>query len=88
MRLLREIGLPFDSAERANRNTYSYESCDDQGDIWSALRRKQSREITFRMIFGPIAILYGAVLTYCIDDSWGRWSVRLCWLLGDLSILS
>src|SRR5579864_5838830 len=48
----------------AYRNNDPDDACEKQANIREIFRRKQAREITLRVIGGPIAILWGCILCY------------------------
>ena len=66
-----QVRLVLNRPKGANRDYYSSNCYDDQGNIWKVLRRKQAREVAFRMIGGPIAILIGTMLIYYVNDARG-----------------
>jgi len=74
---LRDVGLSSNLPKSSVGYENSNNACNDQGDIWSVLRRKQAREIAIRMVCGPILLLIGWILIDHIDDARSRWGRRV-----------
>src|SRR5207253_6867503 len=55
------------------------DSCDEQPDVRQILRRKQTREIAFRAILGPVALAAGCLLIYYNNRrGWAFWLLNAC----------
>lgn len=67
-RFFHDIGLFGDGAKSADSDHDANYPCYEQSDARQILRRKQTREIAFRVIFGPVALLVGCLLIYHIDS--------------------
>jgi hypothetical protein len=60
--------LALDREKRNDSDYDSYDPCDEQPNVREILRRKQAREITLRVILGPIALGGGCLLLYYAGD--------------------
>jgi IS1 family transposase len=83
----RSLGLSFDDLQSPNRNKNSYHSCNQQSNVRDILRRKQAREIAFRVIFGPIAICIGCLLIYYDSRARFGWNFFSIWFFRVLSVI-
>jgi IS1 family transposase len=80
--------LTAQNLQGAQGNEDSSDPCKKQTDARQVLRRKQAREIAFRVIGGPAALLLGCLLIYHVDLRGRRgWRRLRGWLLGGLGAL-
>jgi hypothetical protein len=74
--------LSFNFFQGANSNDDSNDSCKEQSDVGEVLRRNQAREITGRLLVGPLALFMGCFLIYRADYDRGRLRFYFIFVLG------